>query len=183
MKRVLPVMMLGILISGCGQQAPEDVAAPVDAPQSQPQANSSVEATTAPAENAQQNILPTPSTTFASQAACVEAGYGQAQCARAYSTAQAMATADRPIYKSLDECKALFADCLGDQQGSQFAPGLAGFSIGNEAKTQGELVQASVQAPLFHAPIFKNAAGQNVFILRTANNSIQLVPVEAPART
>lgn len=173
MKRVLAVMMLGVLVSGCGQRAAEDA---VDAPQSQ--ASQPVNSPSEPEAAPQQNIRPTLSTTFASQEACVEAGYGQAQCARAYSTAQAMASVDRPVYSSINECKALFSYCLGDEKGSQFAPGVVGFSIGNEAKTQNAPPTASVQAPLFHAPIFKNKEGENVFIVSNADKSIKLEPLK-----
>lgn len=177
MKKILPVALLSALFAGCGQTPPPAPSAPAQAPAPANPVAPATSATPAAPSAKPQVVEPQASTVFVNEKACVAAGYGQAQCARAASTARAMASMDAPTYSSRQECTKLFSTC---DMRPKSRPMMVAFSIGNEPKTQGAAPAASAAAPLWHEPVYLDAAGKQVFLKRMPDGSTAAVQVSAP---
>lgn len=170
MKRIIPLALCALFLSGCGQD-PTPAPAPAVPP-------TKTAATTPPSTPPPVIVVePVEATIFADQEKCVKAGYGAPQCARAASTASAMAQEDHPVYSSQAECKKLFAKCSGADAARASYPEMVAFSIGNEPKTAGNPPPPSADKPLWHTPIYQNAKGEKVFIKRTASGQFSAFPI------
>ena len=173
MKRIIPLALCALFVSGCGQDA-----APTPSPDRTPAASTDKpEAKPAAAPPVAVSVEPQAATVFANQVECEKAGYGAAQCVRAASTAATMAQEDHPTYSSQVECKKLFAKCSGIDAKRASYPQMVAFSIGNEAKTTGAPPPPSADKPLWHTPVYQNAKGELVYIKRTASGQVSAFPI------